>query len=133
MQNISKKLDFRPLAQVDQTYMENALIFLDEYKILETIEQIFPHTNFDLSRMHLEDFKEWLAIVGSPSKNISLNSPDQKLVSFSFALMHFQEPKSFPLMIADLRLLLESSEAKYYELVFLMFQSLVLLDKIANR
>ena len=86
MQNISKKLDFRPLAQVDQTYMENALIFLDEYKILETIEQIFPHTNFDLSRMHLEDFKEWLAIVGSPSKNISLNSPDQKLVSFSFAL-----------------------------------------------
>lgn len=133
MQNISKKLDFRTLNKVDQVYMENALLFLDEYKIIESMEQIFPKTSFDLSRMRLEDFKEWLAIAGSPSKNTSLNSPDQKLVSFSFALMHFNEPREFPMTIADLRLLLESSEAKYYELVFLMYQSLVLLDKIANR
>lgn len=133
MENLSKRLGFRALSQIDQKYMEDALEFLEEYELIENYNNLKVEPKLDYSCIRLEDFKEWLMIAGSLDSEIDLAGSEKHIVSFTVALTKFELSSKKALTIARLRNQLEESEASYYGCLIDIHDSLILLNKLANR
>ncbi|CAJ1180111.1 hypothetical protein LCR01_19400 [Companilactobacillus crustorum] len=135
MENASNKLDFRPLDKVDMAYMDAAMTFLEEYELIEYLNDTL-RCEINLDKLEFNHFKEWLVLVGNPARKLSFNP--KKMVSFSLGLTHFRtHGNDEPILIADLIDRLEGfgEEGMVEKLAIGMYirPSLLLLNQIVNR